>query len=494
MTSFFRTVKFRLTIWYALVLTVFLSIFAFLMHAELARTLYRDTDKNLHKQAVSIEVSLEDYLQRLEPYLSAEKKIHLPNSSAFTPEFRLILVELMKAWEKNEQYMRRATVMIRVLGFDHSLVMSNLKGWEKEIIFPDFERDSVFMEKGRSLQTIHFRNKPVRLYYHVIRYKQLPVFVVQGGFPLHDVEQTLARLTVIIFIWIPVAVVASGIAGWFLARGPLSPIDNMIKEARQITAAYLKSRLPRTNTGDELDRLAATLNEMMDRIASSTHAVQEFSSNVSHELKTPLAIIRGEIDLALRKSRSAENLMETLRTIEGEIDGLIRLVDDLMLLVRSDSKQLRFEKNRVNLKDLLENVCGRFRERAARKKINLTSDFQDDPEMVGDAVYLKRLFSNLLDNALKFTNEGGAVSVRLRLDGQKAIIEMIDDGIGIAYEIQEKVFSRFYRADAARTYDGAGLGLNIARAICDAHEGELTLKSNPFLGTTITVTLPSFSN
>lgn len=471
----FKSVKLRLTLWYSVVLTVLLSIFAFLMYAELSRALYRDVDKNLLFEA-------ESFVESLQPYVGKATQ------GVLLPEVRLM--EAVKEWEKKTRRISRSHLMVRFAGLDRSFLVSNLKKWEREIIFPDFERDSIFMETGQSFQTIHFMGKPVRLYYHLARFKDHPLFVIQCGAPIFELKSTLQRLSFIILISIPGAVAAACAAGWFLAKRSFQPVNVMIREARQITAAYLKGRLPRTQTGDEVDRLAETLNEMMDRIESSTRAMQEFSSNVSHELKTPLAIMRGEIDLALRKSRTPEALVETLRVIGGEVNELIRLVDDLMLLVRSDARQLRFEMKKISLRETLEQVVGRFQDRAKAKEIQLSGALKKDAEIVGDPVYIKRLFSNLIDNAIKFTPERGRVSLTLHSENGLATVEVQDTGIGIESELQTKVFSRFYRTDQARSHEGSGLGLNIAKAICDAHGGTIQLQSEPHHGTRVTVQLP----
>jgi signal transduction histidine kinase len=228
----------------------------------------------------------------------------------------------------------------------------------------------------------------------------------------------------------------------------------------------------------------------MDRIESSTRSIQDFSSDISHELRTPLAIIRGEIELALRRERSTETLVQTLHVIEEEVNELIRLVDDLMLLVRSDARQLKFEKKAVSLKNVLGSVCDRFQERAQRKKVSLTTNLEDDVWMDGDELYLKRLFSNLVDNALKFTPENGKVVLTLRRDERNAHVEVVDTGMGIELEVQGKVFSRFYRAAQARSHEGSGLGLNIAKAICDGHSGRISLQSFPQQGTRVSVDFP----
>ncbi|HTL46864.1 MAG TPA: HAMP domain-containing sensor histidine kinase [Verrucomicrobiae bacterium] len=491
MTAFFRTVKFRLTLWYALILTVFLALFAFWMRSELSRALYRDADSSLFKQAVAIDDSLSVYWRDLAEKGQEKEDVLFPaaGSAGDTAKHGRV-ANLIKEWERSEQLLGRSDLIVRILCVNKSLVISNLKGWEREVIFPDFERDSSFMEQGRSYQTIHFRKKPVRLYYHRVDVRKHPLFVIEAGYPLQDVQATLARLDFIMIIWIPVAVAAAGVAGWFLARRTLRPIDLMIENARQITAAHLKGRLGRSHAGDELDRLAGTLNEMMDRIALSTKTVQEFSADVSHELKTPLAIIRGEIDLALRKSRTPEALVETLRVIEGEVNGLIRLVDDLLLLMRSDSNQLQFEKKRVSLREVLEYVARRFGERAHEKQVDMKVAPSPDLEIEGDEIYLKRLFSNLVDNAIKFTPQGGGVELKLEKHGALARVEVLDNGMGIDPSMREKVFSRFYRTDQARTHEGAGLGLAIAKVICDAHRGNLHIDSRAPHGTVVLVDLP----
>jgi heavy metal sensor kinase len=407
-----------------------------------------------------------------------------------SPEIQERLIKNLREWEKKNHLVARSTLLIRLLGLDNTVFLSNLKGWEREIKYPYFERDSTFMETGDSFQTIHFQRRPIRLYYHLVRFQGRPLVIIQIGDSIYELRDTLGRLSFIILISIPGAVLAACLAGWFLARRSFRPIDHMIREANQITAAYLRKRLPRTQSQDELDRLAQTLNEMMDRIESSTRAIQEFSSDISHELKTPLAIIRGEIDLALRRSRTTQDLVQTLRVIEGEVNELIRLVDDLLLLVRSDAKQLRLEKKRMALKPLLEQVVQLFQERSQAKKISLSLSTQGDCEVDGDALYLKRLMNNLVDNAIKFTQEGGKVAVTMEVSGNSVLISVIDNGIGIEPEMQAKVFSRFVRTDQARSHEGAGLGLNIAKAICELHGGKIALESQVGKGTAVTVTIP----
>lgn len=491
--SQFHSVKFRLTLWYAMVLCVILSAFSFFMHNELARVLYRDLDRRLAMEALEVEESMSSYLAKIFPLSenSGPADARFYSSGNFINQWQPELAEVLNDWKRYGRSVDRSTLIIRIIGLDGKLLASNLKGWENEIIFPDYERDSVFMEVGDSFQMIHFQGKPIRLYYHLVRHGKHPVFIIQCGTTAGELGVTVQRLGFIILFSIPGAVLASVAAGWFLAKRSFRPIDLMTREAQQITAAHLQTRLPRTNAGDEVDRLAQTLNEMMNRIEFSTHAVRDFSSDISHELKTPLAIIRGEIDLALRRPRSVEALCETLKTIDGEVDDLIRLVNDLMLLVKSDARQLQLEKKKVYLDEVLSQILDRFQERAEQNKISLSGDIAPHIYVLGDALYLKRLFSNLVDNALKFTPQGGHVEIRMNLEKDQAVTYVEDDGSGIEPEFQQKVFSRFYRTDQSRSLEGVGLGLNIAKTICDTHGGTLQLTSQPGKGTILRVSLPA---
>lgn len=496
--KFIGSVKFRLTLWYAIVLTFLLSIFAFFMVAELTRTLYQEVDNNLRQEAQTLKESLQPALKDVWRNVSPPENDNYLQAFFDVPdELKSNMIEKIQEWESKTSRLSKNIFMVRLMALDHTVISSNLSGWAKDIIFPNFERDSVFMELERAYQTIHFETRrPIRLYYYLLRSeKNMPILIIQVGRPMDDITGTLDRLVVIVLVTIPGTVFLACIAGWFLSRRFLRPIDVMIRESRQITAAYLKKRLPRSNTGDELDRLAETLNAMMDRLELSTKTIQDFSSDVSHELKTPLAIIRGEIDLALRRSRSQEDLLGTMKIIEGEVDELIRLVDDLLLLVRSDARQLNFKHAVVSLRDdVLMPISERMQKRARDKNIEMKLLVDFEAKIKGDVVYLKRLFSNLLDNALKFTPEGGHVIMETKPHEGDIMVVVSDTGIGIDPEVQEKVFSRFYRAGNARSQEGSGLGLNISKVICEAHDGRIWLESKQGFGTRVIVSLPILSS
>lgn len=485
-----QSVKVRLTLWYALILSVFLALFSFLMYAELARALYQDAEKNLVWSTRQIEEALIPRLNLRGDLLVAFRRGLRDQLKPFSPEVKQKLEDYVREWESQEQLLARSMHMVRVIGLDHAEIVSNLKGWEKQIIFPSFERDSHFMETGSSYQTIHFQGKPFRLYYRTLKIDENPVLVIQSAYALYETEKTLNQLAGMIAVGIPLAVLGACFAGWFLARRFFQPVDSMTREAKQITAAHLESRLPRTFMGDEIDRLAETLNEMIDRLEQSTRAMREFSSDVSHELKTPLAIIRGELDLATRKIRTREEIDKVISVISEETDEMIRLVSDLMILVRSDARQLRLDKKILHMQETLEPLVERFQERARQKGVTLSWCAEEDCMIEADEGHFKRVMNNLVDNALKFTDSGGTVEVSLICQEGLAMVQVRDSGIGISPENQPKIFMRFFRDEKARSREGSGLGLSIVKAICDAHAWQIGLESIPGKGTLIRVFIP----
>ena len=280
------------------------------MHKEFSRVLYRDVEKNLEQETSALQESLIDFIEKVPPDVFGKNN--------FFSDYQV--KDFLTHWEVENRRIRKSPLMIRLLKDNQFEVMDNLTGWQREIIFPNFERDSTFMETGKSFSIIHFQKKPIRLFYSRCELPRFTSLVIQCGKPLDEVERALARLRFIILVSVPGAVAAACFVGWAIIRRSFAPVNDMIREAHKITGANLQSRLPRTQVGDEIDRLAQTLNEMMDRIEISTKSIREFSSDVSHELKTPLAIIRGEIDLALRRSRSPETLTQTLQVIGGEVN------------------------------------------------------------------------------------------------------------------------------------------------------------------------------
>ncbi len=337
-----------------------------------------------------------------------------------------------------------------------------------------------------------FGPHPVRvLTWPIVKAGRVTGFI-QVGMSRENFDRTLYRFILIMAGIFPVAIFLAGGGGWLLARRALRPVDQMTETARKIGADHLDRKVQGSGAGDELDRLAQTLNDMLDRLKLAFEEVRHFSADASHELQTPLTILKGEIEVGLRSPRSPEEYRAILRSALEEIDRIARLVDGLLLLSRSDVGLIRMSRRPVDVKTLLEELARDLQPLAESHAVKLEMKSIEAAEILGDPEHLRRLFLNLIDNGIKYTPPGGSVAVSLEKNERWMILRVADTGIGIAPEDQEKIFQRFYRTAAARARGegGAGLGLAIARAIAEVHGGKIQVESSVGRGSTFTVLLP----
>lgn len=312
--------------------------------------------------------------------------------------------------------------------------------------------------------------------------------------PLSVVEVGLRELRRDLFAGVLLVLLLASAGGYFLARKSLAPIASMNSQTQRISAENLSARLDVTNSRDELGRLATTINALLARLENSFQQQQRFIADASHELRTPLAVLRGETEVALGKRRSVDEYQQSLSLIQDEAERLSHLVEDLFILAGQPiDMRMALSQERVSLNDAIRD-CGRAaRVLATRKGVQLK--LQDDfPSLAvnGDEELIKRMLLNLLDNAVKYTPEGGEISLALARQNGNAEIVVRDTGIGIPETDQSRVFDRFFRVDKARAraLGGAGLGLSIAQWIVEVHGGEIGVASAPGEGSTFTVRLP----
>jgi heavy metal sensor kinase len=317
--------------------------------------------------------------------------------------------------------------------------------------------------------------------------------VVQVGISLENVINTRRRFLLIMGAVLPLGLLLATVGGWVLARRALKPVDEMTQAAHRISGDSLAGRLQETGTGDELDRLAKTLNDMLGRLDNSFRQTRQFSADAAHELQTPLTILKGEIEVALRSSRSPDEYRGVLQSNLEEIDRISSLVAGLLLLARADRGVLRLDLQPVKLEELLEEVGEQMRRLAENQAVSLHYGLMEPASIQGDREHFKRLLVNLIDNAIQYTPAGGKVTLSLSCDGKWARVGISDTGIGLSADEQAQIFNRFYRAAEARSQrgGGAGLGLSIAQSIAVAHGGRIEVESTPGQGSTFTVSLPA---
>jgi heavy metal sensor kinase len=321
------------------------------------------------------------------------------------------------------------------------------------------------------------------------------VHLVQVGMSLGSIYLTRTRFLLVMAVVVPMGLLLAAGGGSLLARRALGPVERMREAAHRISAEHLAERLRETGAGDELDRLARTLNQMLGRLDEAFNQVRRFSADASHELQTPLTILRGELEVALRAPRSSEEYRQVLWSALEEIDRIASLTDGLLLLARADAGVLRMDRHPLDLADLVADVYGRVKVLADSRSIHLALGRVEPVPIRGDYDRLNRLLLNLLDNGIKYTDPGGRVTLSLEGEGEWATLRVSDTGIGLSPKEGERIFQRFYRTAEAhsRGEGGHGLGLAIARSIAEAHGGKIQVHSAPGQGSTFTVLLPKDS-
>jgi heavy metal sensor kinase len=335
---------------------------------------------------------------------------------------------------------------------------------------------------------------PIRLLTYPIIVDGKITDLVQVGQDLSAMENALERLRLMLLIFSPLALAFLTFGGWFLAGRLLEPVVQITRTARRINAESLGKRIPVEDTQDELGQLAETFNSMLARLEDSFNRTKQFTADASHELRTPLAILKGETEVALRWGKDPEELRQTLVSNLEEIDRMGHIIEDLLLLAKSEAGELRLDIREFSLGDLLQDLYLQGKTLGEPKNIDISLRLQvtEDIRLKGDQFQLHRLMLNLVNNAIKYTPENGRVEIRLAVEGSEAVLAVADSGIGIAAEHLPHLFERFYRVDEARNraVGGTGLGLAIVKSIAEAHEGRVEIESTPGKGSVFTVRLP----
>ncbi|HXR18097.1 MAG TPA: ATP-binding protein [Terriglobales bacterium] len=452
----------RLTLWYLLLFAAAQLVFGIGMWFLARRSLYQITDDALRGQ-----------IDDLTNFLQAQKK-------------NATVAKLQE--EVAEAYLLEHSG-------DYLQIYDDSDGaW---IFRSDFLKQHALTLPGHGrFAHAHYRNeqlgRPLRFVIQRIEANGR-VFTVQTGLPIDQVNQILVLFRGYLLMFAPVLLLGAASVGFWLSRKALSPVDAITRSARTINATNLSDRLEKLTTGDELQRLSDTLNEMLGRIEHAFVRVTQFTADASHELRTPISLIRTEAEIALRRSRGDGEYREALRHILLEAERTTGLVEELLSLARADSGRETLHISAVDLSAIVREVGEQWRDLMDTRALTFTREIVDqEVTILGDRDALRRLITVLLDNAAKYTPAPGTVRLRLETSGSSAVIQVCDSGIGIALEDQPKIFERFYRVDKARGRDrmGAGIGLAIAQWIAQQHQGLITVQSRPGAGATFLVKLP----
>lgn len=316
-------------------------------------------------------------------------------------------------------------------------------------------------------------------------------WVVAAALGEGEMKAELNEVRSYFLLFVPLLLLISGVSGYFVLGRALSPVEEIRRRAERISRSHLTERIPLSEVPGEFHDLASTFNDMLERLERAFDDLENFASDVAHELRTPLANMRGTLETSLQEKEPPSD--DLLHSFAEEIDRMTRIITDLLTLAKLDLRQYALERKPVSLTSLLEEVREIWTPVAVEGGVALT--YAPGPEEVsleGDAVALRRVWMNLVENAIKYNRPGGKVNISLRQEDGTVLVEVADTGYGIPGEHLERLFQRFYRVDSARSRDtgGAGLGLAICKSFLEAHEGTIHVESVPEEGTTFTVKLP----
>ena len=464
-TKFYHRTDVKLTLWY--IFTFFISvlvIFGFL-HLRLKHQLIKEIDRILHDEAGELSGIL----------------VRDPKG-----------MDVLGDFENTVTARTYYPIYFRILNRDGSLLYVS-RNFD-EIRYKESGNVTSAVTQGKeSLEEVKppGRRRTFRVVSIGMPREGRPDYVVQVATHTRFVRKSMSHFKGNLLAAFPIILVLGSLGGWVLARRSLAPVGYIASKARSITSNNLDERLATRGTDDEMDHLIRTINEMIARLESSFKRIAEFTADASHELKTPICALRGEAEVLLSKNRPLEEYREGLAHFIERFDQLNRMINDLILLSKFDSSQMELSMASLRLDLLVLDIGNLFKILAEQKGVDLQMGRIQEVTVMGDKVRLQQLFTNLIDNAIKYTLEG-SIRITVEKDEGNAVVQVRDTGIGIPHGEQENIFKRFYRVDRSRSKEsgGVGLGLSIAEWIVHAHSGRIEVESELNKGSIFTICLP----
>ena len=455
-----HTLAFRLTLWYAGIFAVS-SCVAFLLFYTLITSFMREqTDQELLGQ-----------VNRFSTLLAADGLEAVKNNA---------VIEAQAAGVKK--------VFFRFLAQDGQVFSSSNMSYWQDIDIHKKAIEELLQGSLRVFETVAIpgRKEEVRILYAMIN----PGVIMQVGEAMESYSRFLdAFKGIFIFTMTFLIIIAAGV-GWFMARRAVSGVEAVTRTAQKISGGTLEERVPVKPRGDEIDQLATTFNQMLDRIQTLLAEIKEMSDNIAHDLRSPITRIRGTAEVTLTTGKSLQEYEALAASTIEECDRLLDMINTMLLISKTEAGVDKLSREEIDLAGLTREACELFEPSAEDQGITLSCMASDGIRMFGDARMVQRMFSNLLDNAIKYTPPGGKVTISVSEKDALVLVSVQDTGCGISPGDLPRIFERFYRCDQSRSKPGIGLGLSLARAIARAHGGDITAASIPGQGSTFTVTLP----
>ena len=494
MIQLVKSIRVRLTLYYSLIVGGTLVGFAVASYFITQENLISSLDRSLYNEVVWLKNFIEPEAkrvkvkkQRIKPKRQAANEKKSPTAPIKKSDEVDVVetdsTEFDQIWNQIYEHtlLSPKKQIIQIRDRNNDILYKSGLG-KDELLFDDIPFNST-----RLVTIWNSSGQQIRL--AVSQDQYMKVYV---AYPLNEIWDVLGSLFSIFLYLIPIAMIISVSGGYFLAVRSLKPVDNITATARAITARNLDQRIAHSGVDDELGRLVSTFNEMITRLQLSFDQIQQFSIDASHELRTPLTIMRGEIELGLRKEQSSDEYRQVLLSAHEEIIRMTTIIENLLALAKADTGRATHNFQDVWLRPLIQEVYEDSKILAEEKQINVRLAQLDDTLVLGDPIRIRQLLLNLIDNAIKYTSAQGSIELSLIRGEGIAKISVRDTGIGIPKDEQQKIFDRFYRVDKARSRElgGSGLGLSIVKWITEQHNGKISVESEVGKGTTFTVILP----
>jgi heavy metal sensor kinase len=473
--TIFKSIRSRLTAWFILIFALIILIADIYLYRRFESSLMGSLDDALYTIAEEIEHTI-----LKAPPTVWRKEIKNVKDEFITYRFFIQILEFSGPHRENVRVTTRSEILsTSVLADLPADAGQNLPDTPQ---YFNIDYDSISAD-------------PIRLILFPVITEGSASYVIQVGTSLKKTEQALDNLLIILCISGPIILFLCSAGGYLMLTRAIRPVKRVVQTARRISAQDLSLRIDSRNKGDEIGELVATFNQMIERLERSVLQIKQFSADVSHELRTPLTIIRGEIETTLRKQRPTEDYKNALHSVYEEAQKLEKLIDNLLFLSRLESREQSFPLTKVPAFEVLLGEIGKLKPLAEQKGVGIAVEKIEAVHIRGDETMLKRLFTNLLDNALKYTPPGGLITISLEKRGRQTLLAIRDTGIGIPEESLPLIFNRFYRVDPSRSGEikGSGLGLSIVRGIAVIHRAKIDIQSEINRGTTVSIGFPLFS-
>lgn len=488
-----NSIRFKISILFVAILGTILVIHSTILYLSLRYTLYKDLDAELRMKVEQIVSTINAYLEVLgegeDTFLFAVKRVITLQGEH---PHKQMIEEFEAKWLQKVDTLDLREHFITFSGIDGTSIVRS-ENVSEQIFYAFLKKNKPARSRRETMRTINVNGNRLRIISIPFVHNNTQEYLLQVGTPLKPIIYILNNRLFYIAISIPVILFFAGFIGQLFAVRIMKPVVEVAKTAQGITHENLSERVKAEHVDEEMKYLVDSFNDMIERLEGSFNYIVEMSSHIAHELKTPLAIIRGESELALRKEQADEEYRRVIAVTIQEVERMLKTINDLLLLTKLEYRQDIFKFERIDLRTFFMEIYEQTKILASRKEIEVTFTMAKGPLYLnGDTLHLRRLFFNIIDNALKFTSRKGGVVIDIRRAGKDLSVVISDTGVGIPKDDLPEIFKRFFHVDRTgrKEEPGIGLGLSIALSIARIHHGDIRVESEVGKGTTFTVILP----